>query len=103
LKAEAVRLFAIEIQEEDHGDVARGLKQKDGLVRVRGLQNFESGFLDSVIRRFESFRPSQLLANEIKHLLKSLGLYFDVRPRLEFSRPRQENEKLHHTSPLSRS
>jgi hypothetical protein len=51
---------------------------------------------DSTIRRFEWSRPSQLLANEIKHFLKSLVFYSDARPSLEFSRPRQESEKLHH-------
>jgi hypothetical protein len=37
---------------EDHGDVAPGLKQKDGLVGIRGLQNFEPGFLDHVDRGY---------------------------------------------------
>jgi hypothetical protein len=37
---------------------------------------------DSTIRRFESSRPSQLLANEIKHFLKSFVFYSDARPML---------------------
>src|SRR5258705_13668740 len=45
---------------------------------------------DSTMRRFESSRPSRLLANEIKHFLKPLVFYSDARPSLEFSRPRQE-------------
>jgi hypothetical protein len=35
---------------KDHGDVAPALKQEDRLVGVRGLQNFEPGFLDHVYR-----------------------------------------------------
>jgi hypothetical protein len=35
-----------------------------------------------LIPPFESSRPSQLLANEIKHFLKSFVFYSDARPML---------------------
>ena len=40
---------------EDHGDVATGLQQKDRLVGVGGLQNFEPRFLDHVDRGHAGF------------------------------------------------
>jgi hypothetical protein len=78
-------------------DLLRYLGVKSAVSSENPLKSLRNrADFDSAIRRFESSRPSQLLANEIKHLLKSLFFIMMPVQYLEFSRPRQESEKLHH-------
>jgi hypothetical protein len=53
---------------------------------------------DSTMRRFESSRRSQHLPNKIRHFWNRPNFHSDALPILEFSRPRQESEQLHHTA-----